>query len=42
MSKRNLAIGLAVTAIGVTAIGVIMPRVVKVGRRWRRSQEELE
>ena len=33
MSKRNLAIGIAVATVGVLAL---TPQMIKVGKRWRR------
>ena len=33
MSKRNLAIGIAVAIGGVLAL---VPQMIKVGKRWRR------
>lgn len=35
MSKRNLAIGIAMATVGVLAL---TPQLVRVSRRWRRNQ----
>ena len=35
MSKKNLAIGIAVATVGVLAL---TPQMIKVSRRWRRHQ----